>query len=409
MRNARPDTAAVPDSPPPLARGQLTPDLRSLFACAQDCLRRGDVASAASAYEQVLAVAPHDLAAHFALYEVEQLRGNMAAALAHQRFVLERQTVFSSLASRPQRRILALCAPGDLQTNVPLDFLIDATTTTLHKLYLLDAAQLATLRVPAYDVIFNAIAESAHAAPHLALASLVMEGQTKPRINDPEDVLNTQRVRITEVLRDLDVHVPATRQCERASLATHGSPLQYPVIIRPVDSHAGHDLEKLNGPADLEAYLARVDASAFFVTTFVDFARPDGFYRKYRIIFVDGEPFAYHLAISPRWMIHYYNAENAGQQWIRDEERAFLGDFERVFGPRLQRVLREVAAALGLAYFGIDCSIAPDGRLLLFEADAAMLVHLNDSPETYPYKHAFVPRIFRAFERMIDDRIARSR
>jgi hypothetical protein len=399
---------AVPDSSPPLTPERPTPDLAARFANAQDHLRRGEVAAAAAAYEQVLAIAPNDLAAHFALYEVEQLRGNITAALAHQRFVLERQTVFSAIAPRPQRRILALYAPGDLQTNVPLDFLIDAKTTTLHKLYLLDAAQLATLHVPAYDVIFNAIAESAHATPQLALASLVMDAQSKPRINEPADVLKTQRVRITEVLRDLDVHVPATEHRERATLAVHGSTLRYPIIIRPVDSHAGHDLEKLDRPADLSGYLGRVDASAFFVTSFVDFQNPDGFYRKYRIIFVDGEPFAYHLAISPRWMIHYYNADNADQQWIRDEERVFLGGFEGVFGPSLQRALRQVAAALGLAYFGIDCTIAPDGRLLLFEADPAMLVHLNDSPEMYPYKHEFVPRIFRAFERMIDDRIARS-
>jgi hypothetical protein len=108
-------------------------------------------------------------------------------------------------------------------------------------------------------------------------------------------------------------------------------------------------------------------------------------------------------------MIHYYNAENAVNAWMRDEEAVFMESFDSVFGPELQRVLRELATRIGLDYFGIDCSIAPDGRLLLFEADAAMLVHLNDPADVYPYKHRTVPRIFRAFERLLDDRIARSR
>jgi hypothetical protein len=35
----------------------------------------------------------------------------------------------------------------------------------------------------------------------------------------------------------------------------------------------------------------------------------------------------------------------------------------------------------------------PDGRVIVFEANAAMLVHLNDDPVQYPYKHELVPKI----------------
>ena len=53
----------------------------------------------------------------------------------------------------------------------------------------------------------------------------------------------------------------------------------------------------------------------------------------------------------------------------------------------------EIAETIRLEYFGIDCAIAPDGRLLLFEADAAMLVHGTDPPDLYPYKPAAYQRI----------------
>jgi len=40
-----------------------------------------------------------------------------------------------------------------------------------------------------------------------------------------------------------------------------------------------------------------------------------------------------------------------------------------------ETTLRAVGAAVGLEYFGIDCTVLPDGTLFVFEADAAMLVH----------------------------------
>jgi len=105
-------------------------------------------------------------------------------------------------------------------------------------------------------------------------------------------------------------------------------------------------------------------------------------------------------------MIHYYNAEMAEQQWMRDEEGRFLASLESVFdGPRLA-ALHAIAAAVDIDYFGIDCGIAPDGRVLVFEADAAMLVHCNDPIEVYPYKHEFIPRVIAAFDALLAAKIA---
>ncbi len=139
----------------------------------------------------------------------------------------------------------------------------------------------------------------------------------------------------------------------------------------------------------------------FYLMPFVDYRRKDGYFRKYRIIFVGGVPYAHHLAISQNWMVHYYNALNAQEQWIRDEEERFLADVGNVFdGPRA-RVLAEIAHRVGLDYFGIDCSVLEDGRVLIFEIDPAMIVHLADPIELYPYKHKYVPRIPAALENLI--------
>ncbi len=375
--------------------------------CGAIYLRAGKYDLAERAYRRVLDITPNEVVAHLALYELLQIRGESAEALVHQSAALVGQQLFSFPASEPAREILALCAPGDWQANIPLEFLFDRKTTTVHKLYLCDSSQLHALTIPHYDIIFNAIAESDAALDPLGMASLLVTGQSRPHLNDPAAVLRTNRVAMQEVLRAIDCVLPQTIRLTREQ--AQNPQRIYPTLIRPVGSHAGHDLEKIDDPAALTAYLSHVESPDFYLTSFVDYKQPDGFYRKYRIIFVDGVPYPYHLAISTHWMIHYYNAPMADNAWMRAEEAAFLADFNAVFGPALQHTLRELAHALGLDYFGIDCSIDPDGRLLLFEADAAMIVHTGDPIELYPYKHEYVPRIFKALERMIDTRIARSR
>ena len=52
----------------------------------------------------------------------------------------------------------------------------------------------------------------------------------------------------------------------------------------------------------------------------------------------------------------------------------------------------------------MDCSILPDGRVLFFEANACMLLHLDDAKAEFPYKHVAVPKIRDAITQMVLDR-----
>lgn len=369
-------------------------------------VRAGRFAQARECFERVLERNPNDMTAHAAMYELEQIDGNIPKALYHQRRMLERKTLFSEFAPQEQRRVLALMIPGDWQANVPIDFLVDRRTTTLHKLYLTSPEQSGAAPIPKADVVFVAIGESDQAVEALALASGMLKRIGLPYINDPHKILATNRVQVARSLSGLpDVHMPATSRVRREAMQTAG--LEFPLVVRPVGSQAGRELARVDDAHALQAYLERVSDDAFYVMPFVDFRSPDGYYRKYRIIVVDGVPYPYHLAISPNWMIHYYNAPMRETAWMRDEEAAFLAGFENVFPPPLQAAFRAIARAMGLEYFGIDCSIDPQGRLLIFEADPAMVVHAGDEPELFAYKTPYVQRIFDAFQKLLDR--ARSR
>jgi hypothetical protein len=104
-------------------------------------------------------------------------------------------------------------------------------------------------------------------------------------------------------------------------------------------------------------------------------------------------------------MIHYLNADMAEFAWMRDEEARFLADLSSAFAPRALAALHAIAARCELDYCGLDCAIDAEGHVLVFEIDAAMLVHLWDPIDLYPYKHQYVPRIFQAVERLVMDRI----
>jgi hypothetical protein len=91
---------------------------------------------------------------------------------------------------------------------------------------------------------------------------------------------------------------------------------------------------------------------------------------------------------------------------MKREEEAFLADFRQAFRGAAADAVGEAARQLDLDYAGMDCTILPDGRVLVFEANAAMLVHLRESREAFAYKHAHVPRMIAAVGDMVLRRIA---
>ena len=293
---------------------------------------------------------------------------------------------------------MLVAIPGDWQANVPLEFLYNSLNLGIIKMFVDDVDPLPPRGVlPPFDVIFNIIGHSEHCGTTLKLLENWFPKLGERVLNDPARVQRLSRDGVARDFADLEgALVPVTRRVSRSNIVVDGS-----YVIRPVGSQAGSNFSKIETPEELSAYLAATPGDEFYLMPFVDYRRKDGYFRKYRIIFVGGVPYAHHLAISQNWMVHYYNALNAQEQWIRDEEERFVADVGNVFdGPRA-RVLEEIARRVGLDYFGIDCSVLEDGRVLIFEIDPAVIVHLADSVELYPYKHKYVPRIPAALERLI--------
>jgi hypothetical protein len=121
------------------------------------------------------------------------------------------------------------------------------------------------------------------------------------------------------------------------------------------------------------------------------------------VIFIDGEIMPYHLAIHNDWKVHHFRTDMADHAWMRQEEERFLADMGSVFDSNSQEALRAIAKATGLDYGGIDCGIDRDGGIVVFEANASMLVH-DEKNQEFAYKNQYIARIKSAFDGMVSRR-----
>ena len=304
-----------------------------------------------------------------------------------------------------QRRVVLLASA--LVGNVPTDWLLPAQTNTLINWEAEFSTEEQERALPAYDVAFNAVGNADVIDD--ALPGLERFRGLSPLLNDPHAVAQTRRDRLPGLLAGLPgVVVPPVLRVEQAELSSPGLParlaeagIAFPVLVRPIVGHGGEGISLVESAASLAA-LAFSDADAYYVIAYHDYRAADGHFRKYRAIFVDGIPYAYHLAISQHWLVHYFSADMLAAPWKREEEARFLTDPAAAVGAPAWSRVAAIGQRLGLDYAGVDFAVLPGGQVLVFEANATMSVHLNDSAADFPYKHACVPAILGAFEAMLD-------
>lgn len=257
-------------------------------------------------------------------------------------------------------------------------------------------------------VVFSTLGDVHRDWGQLAQVETFCERLGKPVVNPATSIRKTGRDSAVALFGDIPgLIVPSARPISPKALATLA--LDAPVLVRPPGDHGGENLVRLETLAERDAYLAGDPDEELLVTPFYDFRSADGAWRKYRLIFVDREVFPFHLAIGESWLMHYWRAEMARSDWKKAEEERFLDDWRGVFGERGAAAIEEVARRLDLDYGGVDCALMLDGQVLLFEANATILLHLDESAAEFPAKHRRVPPIRDAFTRLVRARADRSR
>ena len=263
--------------------------------------------------------------------------------------------------------------------------------------------------LPPHQLVVNAIGDADVAGPVLEGAVALLAHTTAPVINPPEAVLATGRFDVALRLAGVPGVITArTARLERGLLAAPdaaaklvGLGFEFPLLLRSPGFHGGENFLRLEVAEELPSALGALPGRELLVMQHLDARGADGKCRKYRVLMIDGELYPLHCAVSHNWKIHFFSAEMAESPEHRAEDAAFLADMPKVLGPRVMDSLRAIHSELGLDYGGIDFGLDAERNLLLFEANATMVILPPGADAKWDYRRPAVDLICRAVHAML--------
>lgn len=272
-------------------------------------------------------------------------------------------------------------------------------------------ARAAVARLPKANFILNnwVNAELLSTPDTLARVTEFVDELGLPVLNHPRHAALATRQRNAERLTGIEgLVVPRLVRFRndperRAALARSlGESIGFPLIIRDTFSQMGKDAAMLTSESELLSFLDQAAATELYAIAFIDNPVGDGIFRKIRAAIIGDEIIISHVHFGERWNVH---RESAGGLSLapaaEDFARTILFDPERALGKTGIAALREIRTRIPLDLYGIDFDILPDGRLVFFEANAAMNISLGGakSKATEPIRVRMREALHRMFER----------
>ena len=255
-----------------------------------------DLTTVIDALGAAVLTGPAKAAALMDLSAIEQLMGNLEKGLLLQARALEQCQIYETTTDvATDLRLLVLAAPIQMGGNTPTEFLVEGSAVQHTTLYLGPDLPLPD-PLPEHDIAFVAAPGDADASrPFLLHIENCLTDWPCPVLNAPQSIMHLERDQLPMTFRDVaNLWIPNTARVSRADLAMigHGalspcdlfSDLDFPLVARPVGSHAGRNLELLQSQSEVQGYLSTCVDPEFFVSSYIDYRSRDGAFRKYRIV-----------------------------------------------------------------------------------------------------------------------------
>ena len=375
------------------------------------CFELNEIGEALKHFGKAAALNPRDAESLYWIGGIQQKLGDDSAAQAAYAAAAQIQPLIRKRAikSPADFRVLALYAP--FAGNTPAEYLFKDAAYDADTLALLSSSKPDASALGGFDLVVNLISDADQAEAVLPAAADLVARLGKPVVNDPDRVRRTTRDEVANWLSGIAgcrlpniLRLPAKRGVD-AVVREAKLPLSFPLLVRPAGTHGGDDFEKIESAADLAQYLRPRNGDHYLIE-YVDYASGDGYFRKYRFIFVGEKILPYHLAVGSDWKLHHDSTDMDQHVWMQQEEAAFLKNPGAVFNASHYQTLKVIRERVGLDYFGIDCGLDRAGSLVVFEVNASMLVHEHN--EAFPYKNPYVRAIKREFDAMLAQRAGKS-
>ena len=339
-------------------------------------------------FETVLRVDCDSLDANRGLGRILREQGELEAADLHWR------RSFPGQAIVPQHRgagIPMLMLVSAQNGNIPTQHILSDRTFAVTALYA--EYYRPDLPLPPHALLFNAIGDADRCAEALVLAEAITCRSQAPVINSPGKVLVTGRAaNASRIAAVPGVRTPSIRELPRAALADTAG-LDFPLLLRSPGFHTGQHFVCVDGPELLAEAAVGLPGEKMLAIEYLDARGVDGLARKYRVMCIGGELYPFHMAASADWKVHYYTAGMDKSAALRAEEQRFLEDMPEVLGESAMAALAGIAQVIDLDYFGMDFALAADGSVLLFEANATMIISPPSPDPMWDYRRAPIARV----------------
>jgi tetratricopeptide (TPR) repeat protein len=394
------------------ALGQRPEGLVDQITLGSIALRLDDLEAARKHYELALAIDPEIPEAHGGMYYTLVRLGLPAEAADHAQRAFGKKNLFIRPYYGEGPSIPIVLFVSSTGGNTPIDKLLDPFIYQIYEV-VADFFDPST-PLPEHRFVFNGIGDVEAATSALQAAQNLIAGTSAPVLNPPAAVLATSRCENASRMAKLPGVVTArTKLFPYAVLAGAKGPaalecdgFSFPLLLRVPGFHMGDHFIDVPNASELAKSVAglpgtgRPDATLIAIE-YLDAQASDGYVRKYRAMFVDGQIYPLHLAISPNWKIHYFSADMAERPDHRAEEERFLTNMAEFVGPKAMAGLEAIERTLGLDYGGIDFGIGAEGDILLFEANATMVVEQPSDDPRWDYRRTAVSRIHNAVAEML--------
>jgi tetratricopeptide (TPR) repeat protein len=342
--------------------------------------------------------------AHQGLALVYFEEGNHELAAYHhaQGYALETVRVFQNQGNASPKSLLVFIAGrgGD----VPWRSVVDSAYFKVHTIAVdyFKSMSNGVNSLPMHDLIFNAIGDADSSAESLNKAIDLIDscGNDPPRplINDPIAVLKTGRLNNARRFGFLEgVRTPKTYLLKRGELdhlalleQTLAQTLEFPLVVRSLGFQTGQHFEYVADFQDLIKFARTLPGDQLLLMEFLNACDKKGFFRKYRVMSINGELFPLHLALSKHWKVHYFSAAMKDSPENRVEEQHFLEHMNQSIGRSAFEALKTISELVGLDYAGIDFGLSDTGEVLFFEANSTMVMALPPVESIWDYRRGAI-------------------
>ncbi|HTP28231.1 MAG TPA: hypothetical protein VMK12_21580, partial [Anaeromyxobacteraceae bacterium] len=363
-------------------------------------------------YQTALRLDPDSTAAHMGLAVLLLRRGEIESARRHGQLGFQgRATAWEYRGTGHPVTLLVLMSA--LGGNIPIDEFIG--DRSFRKWTLVPEFCDPRAELPPHDLVLNAVGDADLCSSALDTAMVALSRTNAPVLNLPSRVRATGRAANAARLARLPGVITArSAELRRELLAAPDAARMlgekgfcWPLLLRSPGFHTGQHFVKVERPDDLRCAVEGLPGSTLLAIEFIDTVSPDGKFRKYRVMMVDGELHPLHLAVSTNWKVHYFSAEMANHPEHRAEDEAFLSEMPEVLGQRVMGTLQQIGDLLGLDYGGCDFAVDDQGRVVVFEANATMII-ATPAEGQFAYRARPIERVRQAVRRMLLRKAGRS-